>query len=112
MAKGLTAAAVERLKAAPTKRREVPDAGMPGLYLLVQPSGGKAWAVRYRFNGKSAKHTIGRWPAFGVADARREAGEILQQVDRGEDPARLKRERKIAEASAVDFATAIRLWID
>src|SRR5262245_54513265 len=85
---------------------------MPGLYLVTQPSGAKAWAVRYRIGGKPAKFTIGAWPAFGVADARREASTILQQVARGEDPAHIKRERQIEAASAVDFATAARLWVE
>jgi integrase len=41
-------------------RAEYPDAGCPGLYLIVQPSGTKSWALRSWQNGKSAKHTLGR----------------------------------------------------
>ena len=46
-------------------RREIPDDYMRGLYLIVQPTGAKSWAVRYRHGGKSAKHRIGPYPAFG-----------------------------------------------
>jgi integrase len=57
--KTLTALAVENLKPA-TERREIPDAGAPGLYLIVQPSGAKSWAMRFRRpNGKAAKLTLG-----------------------------------------------------
>ena len=33
------------------KRIEIADAGARGLYLIVQPSGAKSWALRYRRNG-------------------------------------------------------------
>ena len=42
------------------KRAEYADAGCPGLYLVVQPSGTKSWAVRYRHNGVNGKQTLGR----------------------------------------------------
>src|SRR3546814_9190181 len=35
------------------------DALLPGLYLVVQPSGAKSWAVRYRHGGKPRKLTLG-----------------------------------------------------
>jgi hypothetical protein len=42
-------------------RREVADAGMPGLRLVIQskPSGSKSWCVRYRYAGRSRKLTLG-----------------------------------------------------
>ncbi len=58
MSKKLTAAAVQKLK--PSKsRREIPDAASPGLYLIIQPSGRKSWALRFRQGGKSVKLTLG-----------------------------------------------------
>src|SRR5262245_21153459 len=47
MAKSLTAIAVEKARAG-SVRREIPDGGCRGLYLVVQPSGVKSWALRYR----------------------------------------------------------------
>ena len=32
----------------PEKRREMPDGKISGLYLVLQPSGAKYWALRYR----------------------------------------------------------------
>jgi Arm DNA-binding domain len=61
MAKVLTAAAVEKIKPK-AARQEIPDARMQGLYLVVQPSGAKSWAVRYRLNGRPAKFTLGKYP--------------------------------------------------
>ena len=42
MAKLLTAAAIGKLKPNPQKRREVPDGGERGLYLIIQPSGDRS----------------------------------------------------------------------
>src|SRR5215469_1443578 len=47
-------------------RIEYPDAGCPGLYLVVQPSGTRSWAVRDRHNGVNRKHTLGRAGVGGL----------------------------------------------
>ncbi len=78
MGKKLTAAAVEKLKPDTGKRLEKPDGVVDGLFLLIQSSGAKGWAFRYRFpvGGKIMTHkiTIGSYPALSLADAREEAG--------------------------------------
>jgi integrase len=54
----LTPAAVIKLKGGKT-RREIPDNGS-GLYLVVQPSGAKSWAMRFRSpHGRQQKLTLG-----------------------------------------------------
>ncbi|WP_369719723.1 Arm DNA-binding domain-containing protein [Bradyrhizobium sp. LLZ17] len=59
MAKTLTAAAVKNYRPG-KKRREIPDGGCPGLHLVVQPSGAKSWALRYRRPDKrTAKLVLG-----------------------------------------------------
>ncbi|QBK30783.1 tyrosine-type recombinase/integrase [Roseitalea porphyridii] len=93
MAKALTAVSIDRLK--PTeKRQEIADARQPGLYLIVQPSGKKSWAIRYRHpeTSKPAKFTIGAYPTIELADAREQAARLLIDVDRGIDPMKAKRE--------------------
>ena len=44
MAKRLTATIVDQTKPAKA-RREIPDGGCPGLYLVVQSTGQKSWAL-------------------------------------------------------------------
>ena len=100
MPKALTVKAVENLKPK-AHRVEVPDGGMPGLYLVVQPSGVKSWAVRYRHSGKSRKHTLGPWPALDLAKARKRGGEALAAVSEGRDPGREKQVAKQATAEAI-----------
>ncbi len=73
---------------APPERRELPDGYVRGLYLVVQPvTGSKSWAVRYRYAGKTRKHTIGNYPTFGLKDARDAAIKVLRTVSEGHDPA-------------------------
>jgi integrase len=65
MAKLLTAAAVKRLKKG-KQRREIRDIGCPGLRLVIQTSGFKSWALRFRRpNRKSAKLTLGPFDLTG-----------------------------------------------
>ena len=86
MAKALTALAIDKMKA-PAARREIPDGKVPGLYLIVQPTGAMSWAVRYRYQGKSRKLTLGACPAIGLNGARKLAGQALARVAAGGDPA-------------------------
>src|SRR4051794_22929859 len=89
-ARALTVQGVERLKAEPTRRLEVPDAALPGLYFIIQPSGAKSWAVRYRAGGKTRKLTLGTYPVLDLLTARGRAREALQAVSAGRDPGQEK----------------------
>jgi integrase len=66
-------------------RREYADAALPGLYLIVQPSGVKSWAYRTRVNRKPVKITLGRFDkqAFGVTAARDAARSALEAAQSG-----------------------------
>jgi integrase len=107
MGKPLTQIAVENLRGS-DKRREVPDGRISGLYLVVQPSGAKSWAVRYRFDGRQRKYTIGPHPAVDLATARKRALEALGQLAGSVDPSV---ERKAARAAlkAANEADADRI---
>jgi integrase len=98
MARALTVRAIDAFKPHPTKRLEIPDGTVTGLYLVVQTSGAKSWAVRYRHGGRPAKLTLGPYPRLTLSDARISAQETLRIVSEGSDPtadritlARLKR---------------------
>jgi integrase len=82
-------------------RREIPDGHMPGLYLIVQPSGARSWAVRYRHRGQSRKHTLGSYPAIDLKTARALAGKALRAVAEGRDPGREKFLARTAKADSV-----------
>lgn len=86
MAAVLTAIGVERAKAEGGRRRELPDGALPGLYFVLQPSGARSWAVRYRHAGRPRKLTLGSYPAVDLVTARKSAREALQAVALGRDP--------------------------
>jgi len=87
---------VEAIKPDPNQRLELPDPALSGLYLVVQPSGAKSWALRYRYAGKPKKLTLGRWPVMGLADARAAASNAIEAVDYGNDPSAAKKATKAA----------------
>jgi integrase len=102
MAATLTQRAIETAKPDPAKRREMPDGGLPGFYLVVQPSGAKSWAVRYRFAGTPRKLTLGPYLLLSLAVARQAAREALLSAVHGRDPAAEKITAR-QEASAGRF---------
>jgi integrase len=100
MARVLTAKSVEAKRPDPAKRLEVPDAAMPGLYLVVQPGGAKSWAFRFRYGGKTRKLTLGRFPALSLSEAREAARRAAQAVELGTDPGATKAKAKAAAREA------------
>lgn len=90
-------------------RVEHADDLLAGLYLVVQPSGVKSWAVRYRnAAGAQRKLTLGGYPAISLSEAREEAKVKLRAVQEGADPATEKKAER-AEAPARTFeALALR----
>src|SRR5262249_31100140 len=102
--KKLTDLKVKNLRPGPTAR-EVPDGGS-GLYCVIQPSGHKSWAVRYRINGKPAKYTFDT--AMTLAEARKAAIDVREQVKLGHDPKAARRAAKVNAAVAeADTVAAI-----
>ncbi|AMP36820.1 tyrosine-type recombinase/integrase [Ralstonia solanacearum] len=69
-----------------------------GLFVLVSPGGAKNWKYQYPLGGKRCEVTIGRYPEIGVADARDRHAEYRAMVERGEDPAAHRREKKAERA--------------
>lgn len=82
----LKAATVEAIQAT-EKRQEIPDALCTGLYLVVQPTGKKAWQVRYRHSGVHRRMTLAAYPILSLAAARGRAREVMAAAAEGRDPA-------------------------
>lgn len=102
MAKALTTKSVEAMKPNLENRLEVADAGLKGLYLIIQKGGAKSWALRYRFAGKPGKLTLGQWPVMGLADARAAAAQAIEAVAMGRDPSALRKANAALLAEAAD----------
>ena len=91
MGKALTVLAIDKARPG-AARREIPDGLLPGLYLIVQPTGAKSWAVRYRHRGRPRKYTIGPYPGVDLASARELARKALVAVANGRDPGKEKKD--------------------
>ena len=89
LTKALTAKRIENERPGP-RRREIPDGRLVGLYLVVQSSGQKSFAVRYRYAGRTRKFTLGAYPAIDLADARSRGAAALRLAAQGGDPAAQK----------------------
>ncbi|MEM9222912.1 MAG: integrase arm-type DNA-binding domain-containing protein [Pseudomonadota bacterium] len=90
---------VRNLKPA-DKPRKVFDGG--GLYLLVTPTGGRLWRMKYRLNGREKTLSIGKYPDISLKAARKARDDARELIGAGVDP---MVERKRTNALAAD-ATA------
>lgn len=121
----LTEMAVEKLlPVEPGKRREVVDAAMPGLVLRVSGPRNKTWNVLYRVaatggqgrrseqvRGPLKRLSIGKWPVTNLKAARERAREIMEQADRGIDPA-AAREEVAARRKAGTFEAVLERFVE
>jgi integrase len=131
-AKKLTDAAIRNLK--PTSaRREIPDAFAKGLYVIIQPSGARSFALRFRgIDNKPVKLTLGDFDRTGrpavknpeigapllLSEARLIAAKINHERASGVDVvAERKAERRRLKAQSNDsgqdaFGALIRRYIN
>src|ERR1700730_8541889 len=87
-------------------RAEYSDAACPGLRLIVQPTGSRSWALRYRRpDGRTAKKTFDG--KLSLAAARAAASAARLELERGTDPAPPR--LPIAAAYAVDGSEVIEV---
>jgi integrase len=98
---GLTVAAIKALKPQ-AKPFEIKDDALMGAYVEMRPSGAVSYVLRYRFDHKTCKLTLGRFDPDegGLSKARAKAREARNLLGQGVDPAATKREAKAARAVA------------
>ncbi|WP_303795117.1 tyrosine-type recombinase/integrase [Sandarakinorhabdus limnophila] len=80
------------------------DAG--GLFLLVQPSGGKLWRLKYRVDGREKKLAIGPYPEISLAEARRRRDDARTLIVTGKDPSREKQRDKVRSRAQAESTFA------
>jgi len=66
-----------------------------GLFVLIQPAGGKLWRFKYRFDGREKKLAIGTYPVIGLAEARRRRDQARELLAAGKDPSRERQREKL-----------------
>jgi integrase len=86
-----------------------------GLYLEIAPGGGKWWRLKYRFQGREKRISLGIYPAIGLKDARSRRDEAKELLAKGIDPGEQKKADKAAtQAATLDavqtFEAVAREW--
>jgi len=82
-----------------------------GLFLLVTPTGGKLWRLKYRFGGKGKLLALGSYPEVSLAEARRRRDGARKNIAQGIDPAGLRKAQKQAETEEKEtFEVIAREW--
>jgi integrase len=67
-----------------------------GLFLIVKPSGGKLWRLKYRHLGTEQQLTVGRYPDVGLKEARERRDEARKLIASGRDPGFEKKRAAVA----------------
>ena len=85
-----------------------------GLYLEVAPSGGKWWRLKYRFQGKEKRISLGTYPTIGLKEARERREDTKKILANGIDPSAQRQAIK-ASITSIDqdsFEVVTREWFD
>ena len=86
-----------------------------GLYVEIAPSGGKWWRLKYRFQGKEKRISLGTYPGIGLKDARERREQAKKLLANGVDPSAQRKESKAAaealhKEQAATFEAVARDW--
>ena len=83
-----------------------------GLYLEISPSGGKWWRLKYRFDGKEKRLSLGVYPDVSLRDARARREELRRLLANDIDPGINRKVQKAARVtrSANSFEMVAREW--
>ncbi len=99
----LTDTAVRKAKP-DAKPYKMADGG--GMFMLVQPNGGKWWRLKYRYGGKEKSLSFGTYPELSLSDARARREEARKLLANGADPGAVKqaqkKQTKIAAANSFE----------
>ena len=75
-----------------------------GLYLLVQPSGGKWWRFDYIHRGRRKTVSFGTYPEVSLVAARARRAAAREHVAAGIDPSRERQEAREAAVQGLTWA--------
>jgi integrase len=87
MTRKLTDRIVKALSLPKAGNRIAYDSEVSGFGCRVTHGGSRAFILNYRTRvGRERRYTLGAWPDWSTVGARKEAKELKQRIDRGEDP--------------------------
>src|SRR5262245_54008352 len=65
-----------------------------GLYLLINPNGGRWWRLKYRHGGRERGISLGVYPEVSLKDARARRDEARRLLSNGIDPSNERQGQK------------------
>jgi integrase len=83
-----------------------------GLALLVSPTGARSWILRATIAGKRRDMGLGGFPDVTLADARRRARDLREQIDNGIDPIGQRREARATLRAAIAKVMTFNQCVD
>jgi integrase len=106
-----------KCKNAKPRKRTVRLYDQRGLYLEVSPSGGHWWRLKYRFEGREKRLSLGVYPDVNLKKARARCDDARRLVAEGIDPSQHRKAEKAAavahaEADKNTFEAVAREWFD
>jgi integrase len=75
----------------------------PGFGCRVTAGGARSFILNYRVNHVERRITIGQWPTWSVLKAVKEARQLRQRIDRGEDPLGDRRKQEAAQKDTLQL---------
>ncbi|HCC54224.1 MAG TPA: integrase [Desulfobulbaceae bacterium] len=82
-----------------------------GLFLLVTPTGGKLWRLKYRFGGIEKLLSLGTYPQTSLAEARQKRDQASALMANGVNPGDTKKAQKAASSQETEtFEVIAREW--
>jgi integrase len=85
-----------------------------GLFLVVTPSGGKYWRLKYFFGGKEKLLALGVYPHINLADARERRARARKLLAAGSDPGEAKKQAKrlAIQKNENSFEVVAQEWLE
>ncbi len=94
MARLTTPLTDKEIKEAKPKEKEYKLFDGGGLYLSITPKAQKWWRLKYRFDGKEKRLSLGVYPATTLLDAREEREKLKKLIRDGIDPSQERSQAK------------------
>jgi len=101
-----------QVKSAKARERQYKLSDGMGMYLLVHPSGGKYWRLKYRFKGKEKVLSLGVYPEASLSKAREKRDVAKRLLADGDDPSVAKKLLKFKQGEVESFEAVAREWHD
>jgi len=101
MARTITPLNATQIKQAKSKEKDYKLSDGGGLYLLITKSGGKHWKLKYNYDGKEKKLSLGAYPEVSLSKARELREKYKTDIANGIDPNEEKRKKQLKQKEEV-----------